>query len=417
MATDGDDLLIGTEGPDTLSGLGGNDVLLGLGGNDTLRGGEGDDTLNGGTGRDVARGGNGNDTYFVDQANDQVIESSNAGYDKVYASVSYTLGDNVENLYFLGNGNIDGVGNSEHNYIEGNAGNNRIDGKGGDDFLIGGDGDDRLFGGSGHDVLYAGAGIDTLNGGSGDDWFYDLDVNDVLIEIAGGGHDTAEVYAAAANSTYHLGANVEDLFISGQQNLIAHGNNAGNQIFISSNGGTAYGEGGNDDIFAQTSETLYGGNGNDTLRGNSNFANNLYGEAGRDYFTLADTMDTASGGSGRDSFEFLWGNGTDRSEMVRHVADFDAGAGERIIFMDRSNLMDEIPFGTVANKYFYAGDGAGAVAQTADHHYIYDRLSGELYYDSNGNGIGGTTLIGDIQLAAGQLSASNLFKADAWGED
>ena len=171
-------------------------------------------------------------------------------------------------------------------------------------------------------------------------------------------------------------------------------------------------------MLAESSETLYGGAGNDTLEGDDNHTNNLYGDAGRDYLMLNDTMDTASGGSGRDSFEFKWGDGTLRSEMVRHVADFDAGANEQIIFIDRSHLMDgTIPFGEVEDKYFYAGDGAGAVAQTADHHFIYDRVSGALYYDSNGNGIGATTLIGDIQLAAGQLSASNLYRADGWGED
>ncbi len=67
MATNKNDLIIGTSGDDVLRGLGGNDVIFGRGGNDVLIGGRGNDVLIGGSGRDVFRfEGNhfGNDIIF-----------------------------------------------------------------------------------------------------------------------------------------------------------------------------------------------------------------------------------------------------------------------------------------------------------------------------------------------------------------
>src|SRR5262249_46194191 len=64
----------------------------------TLTGNMGNNVLDGGAGGDAMYGGAGNDAYFVDSAGDFVIENSNEGNDTVYASVSYLLGANVENL-------------------------------------------------------------------------------------------------------------------------------------------------------------------------------------------------------------------------------------------------------------------------------------------------------------------------------
>ncbi len=91
-------------------------LLSGGAGNDTLIGGAGDDTLLGGTGADHMAGGPGNDVYTVDNPNDVVTEQPGQGIDAIYSSVSYTLPDNVEQLY-LGPGNLTGTGNAENNLI------------------------------------------------------------------------------------------------------------------------------------------------------------------------------------------------------------------------------------------------------------------------------------------------------------
>ncbi|NWK78472.1 calcium-binding protein [Aquitalea sp. LB_tupeE] len=57
--------------------------------------------LDGVTGADTMIGGLGDDIYYVDNAGDQVIELAGEGVDTVYASISYTLGEHVENLTLL----------------------------------------------------------------------------------------------------------------------------------------------------------------------------------------------------------------------------------------------------------------------------------------------------------------------------
>ena len=109
--------------------------------NDTLIGGPGDDQLDGGKGRDTMIGAQGDDTYYVDNSRDVVIEQPNAGTDQVFASVSYVLDANVENLTLTGRSGH-ATGNELDNVLVGNDGNNKI---------IGGLGADTLTGGLGHD--------------------------------------------------------------------------------------------------------------------------------------------------------------------------------------------------------------------------------------------------------------------------
>ncbi len=147
-----------TPGNDSLTGGPGNDIINGGAGNDTLIGGAGNDTLNGGTGADSMVGGTGNDTYYVDNTGDRIIENANEGIDTVRSTITYTLGNNLENLILQGSGNINGTGNTLNNRITGNSGNNRLNGEAGNDTLIGGAGNDTLNGGSGADSMVGGTG-------------------------------------------------------------------------------------------------------------------------------------------------------------------------------------------------------------------------------------------------------------------
>jgi Ca2+-binding RTX toxin-like protein len=107
-------------------------------------------------------GGTGNDKYVVDSLADVLIEALGEGIDTVRASVSLTLGDNLDYLTLLGAAALDGTGNGLVNVMVGNSAANALTGLGGNDNLAG-------LGGA--DILAGGAGRDRLNGGTGADAF------------------------------------------------------------------------------------------------------------------------------------------------------------------------------------------------------------------------------------------------------
>ena len=79
--------------------------------------------LNGGTGADTMAGGAGDDVYIVDNALDVVIEAPGAGIDVVQSAVTWTLGNDVENLVLTGTKAISATGNALDNGIVGNGAN------------------------------------------------------------------------------------------------------------------------------------------------------------------------------------------------------------------------------------------------------------------------------------------------------
>jgi serralysin len=118
----------------------------------TITGNASDNVLDGGLGADSMIGGAGNDLYFVDNGGDLVAEVAGGGADTVSSGISYTLGDNVENLILTGSATT-GTGNALDNLLTGNALANTLSGGAGNDRLIGGDGVDSLFGGAGNDIF------------------------------------------------------------------------------------------------------------------------------------------------------------------------------------------------------------------------------------------------------------------------
>jgi Ca2+-binding RTX toxin-like protein len=153
-------------------------TYTGTSGNDTLTGSGSDDTINGLGGSDLLIGGDGNDSYYVDQSGDQILELSAQGTDIVYASASYQLGDQLENLVLTGFASIEATGNILANSITGNAGNNTLTGLGGNDILDGG---------LGHDIAVysaASSGYEIgVNGGQ-------FTVKDILVSNGNEGTDT-----------------------------------------------------------------------------------------------------------------------------------------------------------------------------------------------------------------------------------
>ena len=168
----------------------------------TILGNKADNQINGGRGLDTMIGGAGNDTYFVDVYSDTVIERAGEGIDTVVTSAgSYALPDNVENLRASGTGQMNLYGNAADNLIVGNNVRNS---------------------------LISNGGADILEGKGGDDDYYVSDARTQIIERAGptGGDDT--VISAVS---LVLDANVENLFLSGDNALNGTGNDLNNNIY------------------------------------------------------------------------------------------------------------------------------------------------------------------------------------------
>jgi len=264
QGNDLDNVIYGGTGPSRLIGNAGNDSLYGRGTNeDLLEGGLGNDFLDGGQGNDLMAGGKGDDTYVVRDALDQVIEAAASGNDWVYATTTYALSENVENLRLFGTsdgGNA--TGNSQNNTLIGDQWKNGLSGGAGDDYLDGG------------------AGADQMDGGIGNDTYVVNDLGDTIVEISDGGTDWV---VSTVNQT--LASNVEHLDFRGEVNLIGIGNQADN--IIKGNLGNT---------------TMRGGGGNDSLYGRGTGSDSLYGEEGDDYLDGGAGADTMDGGIGDDTY-------------------------------------------------------------------------------------------------------------------
>ncbi|MFZ4409490.1 MAG: serine hydrolase [Paracraurococcus sp.] len=329
-----DNQLLGLDGNDTLAGGQGRDLLLGGEGRDSLLGRGGGDTLDGGAGADTMAGGAGNDTYGVDDAGDRVIEAPGGGIDTVRASVSVTLWANVENLVLTGSATLRGAGNALDNRLTANDAG---------DQLAGYDGRDTLLGGAGNDSLNGGAGADSMAGGAGNDSYVVDNAGDLVAERPGEGTDLVQ-----ASIGYRLGADVENLVLTGTAAIDGTGNALANLIR------------GNDGA-----NRLSGGAGADSINGGAG-DDTLLGGGGNDLLT---------GGAGRDLFRFdAPGEGGDR------ILDFTAG-------VDRIGL-SAAGFGIGGGLVLSQDHATGGAAQL-----VYRQASGALSWDADGAGAGSAVLL------------------------
>ena len=346
-----------------------------------------DDVLYGSLGHTVFYGGLGNDVYHSKNAGDTIVEYEYEGNDTVYADTDFTLPTHVENLTLTGYGNNYGFGNNSDNTLIGNSGNNRLSGgrgndtlhgMDGNDLLMGGDDRDYLYGGSGNDVLQGGegndlldggygndtldggSGADSMSGGYGDDIYYVDNVNDSVTEGWFEGTDT--IYSSVS---YTAPTNVENLALTGSNNIFGIGNYGNNTLTGNSGHNRLSGEDGND--------TLYGMSGDDTLSGGNGY-DYLNGGDGDDYIAGGLGSDTIVTGTGRDTVAFtasdIRDGSTDRlTDFNPYMDKLDLSAMRSLLSGNNAKLSWSEMF--VSNPSYYDADRSYLVFDSAQQTLAY----------------------------------------------
>jgi Ca2+-binding RTX toxin-like protein len=212
--------------------------------------------------------------------------------------------------------------------------------------FIGSDGNDTYVGTNYDDLIDGGLGADSMAGGLGNDTYIVDDYSgDIVTENADGGNDTIQT----ALNHYQIGANIENLTLTGTDNLSGYGNDLDN--ILTGNDGTNVlsGMAGND--------TIYGGLGTDKLNGND----------GNDYLDGGAGADTLVGGLGNDTFVVddaddivteLDGEGTDTvSTTLNHYQ-----IGAYIENLTLTGSEDLTGYGNDLNNVLTGNDGKNLLA-------------------------------------------------------
>ena len=225
--------------------------------------------------------------------------------DIVQSSLTYTLGANVENLTLTGTTAINGTGNALDNVLTGNSAAN---------------------------VLTGGAGNDTYVVGTGD----------TVTELANAGNDTVQ-----SSLTYTLGANVENLTLTGTAAINGTGNALDNVLTGNSAANVLTGGAGNDTYVIGTGDTIVenSGAGTDTVQSSitytlgTNLENlTLIGTAAINGTGNA-SNNTMSGNSANNVLTGLGGNDTYL---------YGRGGGQDTV-IDNAGTADSVLFGATIN--------------------------------------------------------------------
>ena len=250
-------------------------------------------------------GGAGDDTYVRDNAGDAVTELANEGTDTVQSAITYTLGSHVENLMLTGTGAINGTGNALDNILTGNSGTN---------------------------VLTGGVGNDTYVVGTGD----------TVTEQASAGKDTVQ-----SAITWTLGANLENLTLTGTGAINGTGNTLNNVLTGNSGANVLTGGAGNDTYVVGTGDSVVenASAGTDTVQSaitwtlGSNLENLMLIGTAAINGTGNASNNTLAGNSGNNVLTGLGGN---------DIYQYSRGGGQDTV-VDNSGTSDTMQFGVTIN--------------------------------------------------------------------
>ena len=187
-------------------------------------------------------------------------------------------------------------------------------------------------------------GIEVMSFGISDDTYLVSAASDLIVENLGGGYDIAR-----STVSYTLGANVDELVLLGSaKNGV--GNSLANRIVGNASANRLDG--------GKGADTLAGGAGNDTLDGGGG-------------------KDALAGGKGNDTFRFT---SAASSANADRISDFKS-ADDRLL-LENSVFTQLGSAGKLAARAFHAGSSA----HDASDRLIYNKATGQLFYDADGSG-------------------------------
>ncbi len=198
----------------------------------------------------------------------------------------------------------------------------------GNDVITGGAGNDILNGGAGNDTLDGGAGNDTLTGGAGNDTYGIDSVSDSITELANQGTDTVQ-----SSITWTLGANLENLTLTGTTAINGSGNTLNNTITGNS-----------------ANNILNGGGGADRLIGG--LGNDIYIVGSGDMIT-----EQANAGSDTVQANITWILGTNLENLTLTGTDAINGTGNTLDNTITGNSANNILNGASGNDTLDGGAG------------------------------------------------------------
>ncbi|HWA91727.1 MAG TPA: VCBS domain-containing protein [Rhizomicrobium sp.] len=273
------------------------------------------------------------------------------------------------------------------------------------------DGHNELFNGTGgNDVLRGTAYGDTFTGGDGNDTYVVNNAADKIVESVDQGEDTVQT-----SVSYTLGANVEDMTLSGHGDIDGTGNELNNLLVGNSGANHLNGMAGDDMIRGGSgADTIDGGAGDDNLDGgvgqdtasyasatagvtvslaNTGFQNtvgagwdkltgfeNLTGSGFADTLTGDSSKNTITGGGGADT---ITGGGGIDTFVYTAASDSAFGAADRITDLTNNEKID---LSAIANDF--------TIVSTLDGHaheitlsYNSGTNTTTISIDMNGDGV------------------------------
>ena len=316
----------------------------------------------------VAGDSNGATDLFI--AKNPLLESD--GIDTVEASVSFTLGPNLENLTLTGSANINGTGNSRANVITGNSGNNILNGAGGGDTLTGGAGRDSYVlrpdwsgalvstdfaAGIGGDVLAIGDLLASSRGFSGGNPF---SASTGYMRLLQSGADTLLQwdFDGVAGAAYDWSSVITlqgvDATAMVSDNLSPAFSLDGSSVGITLTG-------------TEAADVLSGGLLDDVINGLGG-DDTLTGSGGDDQINGGDGNDTLSGGLGSNVIN--GGDGDD--SLVENIFSNGAGVVNNLIDMGAGNDSVQITRrGVIGSDTIITGEGNDSVSISSGDQSLY----------------------------------------------